>query len=349
MPYQIRARWFAPLLLLSLLAGCAGTPPAPTFKPPVYPAPPDQARYIYERTLRVNEDVEQLSGFARWRELATGHSEEIRGLVKPYGLAARQGRVYATDTAQSAILLFDIAGARFKQFGDKDPGKLQKPIGITVAPDGEIYVADVTARRVLVYAGDGGYRRTLGSDAELRRPVGVAGSPDGTRLYVVDIGGVDSDEHRVQVLDTQSGQLLQTIGRRGIGDGEFNLPVQAFTGDGHFRFAFGEVGRFPGQFARPKGIATDASGNIYVVDAAFGNMQIFNPQGQVLMFIGTRDKSSYPGKFYLPAGVAVDETGRVYIADQYFRKIDIFRPVDNAQPNPMAGATAPPQSESPPR
>src|SRR3569832_885582 len=301
MPYQIRARWFAPLLLLSLLAGCAGTPPAPTFKPPVYPAPPDQARYIYERTLRVNEDVEQLSGFARWRELATGHSEEIRGLVKPYGLAARRGRVYD---------------------------------------------------------GDGGDRRTLGSDAELRRPVGVAVSPDGTRLYVVDIGGVDSDEHRVQVLDTQSGQLLQTIGRRGIGDGEFNLPVQAatapdgtlyvvdggnfrvqaFTGDGHFRFAFGEVGRFPGQFARPKGIATDASGNIYVVDAAFGNMQIFNPQGQVLMFIGTRDKSSYPGKFYLPAGVAVDETGRVYIADQYFRKIDIFRPVDNAQPNPMAGA-----------
>src|SRR3569623_2619446 len=245
----------------------------------------------------------------------------------PFFLRARG---YATDTAQSAVLLFDIAGARFKQFGDKDPGKLQKPIGITVAPDGEIYVADEPARRVLVYAGDGSYRRPLGSDAELRRPVGVAVRPDGTRLYVVDIGGVDSDEHRVQVLDTQRGQLLQTIGRRGIGDGEFNLPVQAatppdgtlyvvdggnirvqaFTGDGHFRFAFGEVGRFPGQFARPKGIATDASGNIYVVDAAFGYMQIFNPQGQVLMFIVTRDKSSYPGKFYLPAGVAVDETGR---------------------------------------
>src|SRR3569832_127254 len=162
MPYQIRARLFAPLLLLSLLAGCAGSPPAPTFKPPVYPAPPDQARYIYERTLRVNEDVEQLSGFARWRELAPGHSEEIRGLVNPYGLAARQGRVYATDTAQSAILLFDIAGARFKQFGDKDPGKLQKPIGITITPNNKKNNTNKTTQRVLVDDGDGSYRRTLG-------------------------------------------------------------------------------------------------------------------------------------------------------------------------------------------
>src|SRR3569832_1560662 len=57
----------------------------------------EPARGLRRRTPRVNDDVEQLSGFARWRELATGHSEEIRGLVKPYGLAARQGRVYATD------------------------------------------------------------------------------------------------------------------------------------------------------------------------------------------------------------------------------------------------------------
>lgn len=369
MPYQIRAWRWAPLLLLGLLAGCAVTPPAPAVKPPVYPAPPDQPRFIYERTLRVHEDVEKPRGLARWRELATGRTEQMRGLVKPYGLAARQGRVYATDTAQSAVLLFDIADGRFKQFGDKDPGKLQKPIGITLSSTGEVYVADVTARRVLVYSRDGDHLRTLGADADLRRPVGIALSPDDTRLYVVDIGGVDSDLHRVQVLDSRSGALIQTIGRRGTGDGEFNLPVQAatapdgtlyvvdggnfrvqaFTPNGQFRFAFGEVGRFPGQFARPKGIATDAGGNIYVVDAAFGNAQIFNPRGEVLMFLGSRDKSSYPGKFYLPAGVAVDETGRIYLADQYFRKIDIFRPVDPASTPTTAGASVPPQSEPPSR
>lgn len=369
MPYQIKALLLV-LFTLSLVAACATKPPV-QFTPPVYPPPPDEPRFIYERTLRINEDIQQASGFERWRELATGRTEQVRGLVKPYGLVARKGRVYVTDTAQSAILLFDIAGGRYAQFGDKDPGKLQKPIGIALSAEGELYVADVAARRIQVYGEDGTYHRTLGSDSLLRRPSGVALSLDGTRVYVVDVGGVDTDQHHVQVLDARSGALMQTIGRRGVGDGEFNLPVQATTGpdgtlyvvdggnfrvqsftpDGQFRFTFGEVGRFPGQFARPKGIATDASGNIYVADAAFGNVQIFNPQGQVLMFIGNRDDSSRPGKFYLPAGVAVDETGRVYLADQYFRKIDIFRPVDTAKTNPMAGAAAPPapQRESPAR
>src|SRR3569832_2511343 len=116
MPYQIRARWFAPLLLLSLLAGCAGSPPAQTFKPPVYPAPPDQARYIYERTLRVNEDVELLCGFARWRELATGHSEEIRGLVKPFGFVVWLGWVFVSVFVFCVFLLFVFVGVCFLLF-----------------------------------------------------------------------------------------------------------------------------------------------------------------------------------------------------------------------------------------
>src|SRR3569623_2251958 len=125
MPYQIRALW---TLCVLLLTACASTPP-PAFIPPVYPPPPDEPRFVYARTLRTNEAVEQLTGFARWRELATGTTDQVRGLVKPSGVAARQGRVYITDTAQSEELLYAIAGGRFHQFGEKAPGKLQKPIG----------------------------------------------------------------------------------------------------------------------------------------------------------------------------------------------------------------------------
>ena len=359
----IRWRFTATLLylaqscLLLALSGCASAPPQESFDPaPVYPAPPDKPRYIYERTLQNNEDVEKVTGFERFKIMATGRSPQARGLVKPYGVAVHQGRVYVTDTAQAAILLFDIPGGHFRQFGQDDPGRLQKPIGITISKQGEIFVADVTARRVLVFNLDGTYLRTLGSDELLRRPVGVAISPDGTRLYVVDVGGITNDDHHVLVFDPQSGAHLQTIGTRGEGQGQFNLPLQAATGpdgtlyvvdggnfrveafdpDGHFLSTFGEVGRFPGQFARPKGIATDKDGNIYVVDTAFGNVQIFNKEGHVLMFIGNRDRAGKPGKFFLPAGVAVGEDGRVYMVDQYFRKVDIFKPLPGVQPQGIA-------------
>lgn len=339
--------------LLVALSGCASTPSQQSFDPnPVYPAPPDKPRFIYERTLQTNEDVEKLTGFERFKIMATGRSPQVQGLVKPYGVAVSKGRVYVTDTAQDAVLLFDIPGGRFRQFGQDEPGRLQKPIGITISKQGEVFVADVTARRVLVYNLDGTYLRTLGSNELLRRPVGVAVSPDGTRLYVVDVGGISNNDHHVQVFDPKTGTLLQTIGTRGEGKGQFNLPLQAATGPdgtlyvvdggnfrveafepgGQFLFTFGEVGRFPGQFARPKGIATDKDGNIYVVDTAFGNVQIFDKKGHVLMFIGNRDRAGKPGKFFLPAGVAVGEDGRVYMVDQYFRKVEVFKPLhDNSK------------------
>jgi DNA-binding beta-propeller fold protein YncE len=344
------------------MAGCASTPKMEEFVPPVYPPPPADPRFIYERTLLFSSNVEDFTTGDAIKLFATGESRKIQALVKPYGVAVYHGRVYVTDTVDREVMVFDIAGKRFFIFGDRPPGELHQPHGIAIAPArGEVYVCDNTSRRVMVYDLDGKFLRSLGSKKVFDRPTGIAASPDGTKLYVVDTGGLTSMNHHVVVLDSTTGEVLQTIGSRGNGPGQFNLPlldavgpdgtlyvvdggnfrVEAFNPDGTFKLKFGGVGRLPGQFARPKGIATDKEGNVYVVDTAFGNFQIFNPQGQLLMFVGSRGEAAEPGKFMLPAGIAVDEDGRVYVVDQFFRKVDVFRPYALKRTDGYAGVIEP--------
>ena len=64
-----------------------------------------------------------------------------------------------------------------------------------------------------------------------------------------------------------------------------------------------------------------------MVDAAFGNFQIFNPEGKLLLAVGRRSDRSAPANYMLPSGVAVDDDGRVYFVDQFFQKVDVYRPV----------------------
>lgn len=345
---SVRITTLLTALSLLLLAGCAATPePPPPFEPPIYPPPPAEPRFIFERTLLYNNDIEELSGKQRFRLLATGEARQVRGMVKPFDVAVHQGKVYVSDSVQRAVLLFDIPGKRYREIGTTKPGVLNKPLGIDVAANGHLFVADISALRIMEYDANGQFVRGIGHKGIFTRPTDVAVSSDGTRLYVVDTGGVTSDTHNIVVFDLTSGEVIKTIGQRGSQEGEFNLPlqitsssdngwyvvdggnfrVQAFNNDDSFKLAFGSIGRYPGQFSRPKGIANDPDGNIYVIDSAFGNVQIFNKAGELLMFMGQRGQSGTPGSYMLPSGIDVDENGRIYIVDQFFRKVDIFRPV----------------------
>ena len=338
------------LLLAFVLSSCASrTHKDKEFVPPQYPPPPQKARFIYERTLRSSFDVKEVTAMQRFKTFATGTSGSGYGLQKPYGIAVYQGRVYVADTVQRVVLLFDAPGKDFKIIGQEGLGQLSKPIGVAVdRNNGTLYVADNSAKRVVVFDKEGKYLRAIGGSDYFNRPSGIAVSPDGSQVYVVDTGGVDSQNHKMYIFDAFSGEHLKTVGSRGTENGQFNLPLQAVSGpdgtvyvvdggnfrvqgfhpDGTYKKTFGAIGRRSGQFSRPKGIASDKEGNVYVVDAAFGNFQIFNSQGQLLLFVGDRGFDGKPGEYMLPAGIAVDEDGRVYMVDQYFKKVDVFRPAD---------------------
>jgi DNA-binding beta-propeller fold protein YncE len=341
---------------VALVSGCAQLPDdsgavAADQGPLLFPAPPDEPRFVYERTFFSSADVVADDKDDAFRRMVTGARRGGHFMNKPYSVAAHRGRIFVSDTVDRVVKVFDVPEGKYFTIGETDPGMLAKPLGIDVDRAGRLYVADASQKMIFIYSRDGKFLRKIGGKELFDRISSVTVDPSGLRLYVVDIGGVRSENHRIRVFDTSNGRHLMDIGKRGNGPGEFNLPrdmaiglegrlyvvdggnfrVQVFNADGTYRESFGAVGRQLGNFARPKEIATDAEGNIYVADAAFGNFQIFTPEGELLMFIGSRSEQGGPAKYILPSGIAVDEDGRVYFVDQWFAKIDVFRPYSLAE------------------
>ena len=365
MAWPRRASLARPLLIgmtfgAALLQGCAAPPPA---EQPVlaYPPPPEEPRYFFERTLVGSNDVREDSATDRLRRFATGESERGRGFSKPFDVLAVDGRIFVSDTVARHVAVLDFPRARYYEIGTEALGRLAKPLGMAADRAGHVYVVDGTAKRVQVYDLDGNYVKSIGTQEVLERPSGVAVNADGSRIYVVDTGGVESENHGVDVFDAD-GNLIRTIGTRGSAEGQFNLPLNAATGpdgrlyvvdagnfriqvfspEGDFIRTFGEAGRFPGQLSHPKGIAVDGEGRIFIADSGFANFQIFDSEARLLLFIGDRAERGGPGEYLLPAGISVDTDGRIYLVDQFFRKVDVFRPAALPEGTPIGLTTAEP-------
>lgn len=329
----------------TFLVGCVTTDPEPKKEQIqlVFPAPPDEPRFIFERSITNSAEIVPDENESSLKALLTGQSGRVgEGFAKPYAVAVNKGRVYVSDSATNFVRVFDIREGKYFNLGEED---ILKPLGLDVDREGNVYVADATAKAVHVFNRDGKKRLTVGTKM-FDRLSSVGVDREGTRIYVVDIGGVQSKNHRVRVFDAKTGDFIMDIGKRGSAPGDFNLPrdvavgkdgrlyvsdggnfrVNIYDRDGKFIKSFGQLGKHSGTFARPKELATDPEGNVYVADAAFGNFQIFSPDGQLLMHIGERSETNGPAKYMLPSGIYVDEDGRVYFVDQWFKKLDVFRP-----------------------
>lgn len=339
-------RWGFILIALGLLAACStGGVKDENVGEIYWPEPPAQPRFAYAASLRNEGSLKPPSVAERMRFRISGYSENKQVFMKPFGVAAHNGSVAVTDTVLRRGFIFNFWRRKLYTFGVVgSEGVMVKPMGVAMDDRQNIYVVDIGRRKVLIYDSMGMYLRAVGDKETFDRPVGVAVTGDGSRIYVVDAGGIDSQRHRLVIYDGD-GQRLAIVGRRGTGDGEFNLPtqvavapdgtvyvldggnfrIQAFTPEGEYLRSWGQVGRNFGDLARPRGLAVDRDGNIYVTDAAYRNFQIFNPQGELLLSIGGGGLEDKPGQFALPAGIAVDERGFVYVVDQLFMKIDVFR------------------------
>jgi len=96
-----------------------------------------------------------------------------------------------------------------------------------------------------------------------------------------------------------------------------------FDPDGKYVRTVGGNGDVPGKFGRPKGLAVDSYGNLYVADSAWSNVQIFNSQGQILMFFSER--GMMPGLLMNPTSVVIDKDNHIYVGDYLNHRVEEYQ------------------------
>ena len=324
------------VIAAAFLASCAtssriaSTPAAPV----VWPAPPDEARIAYVRTLHVPRDIGQSpSVFTRIGHWITGEGSQTLALQKPFGLALDEsGNLCVTDTGANLVCYLDFSHKKWRRYPAAGKTAFVSPVAIA-RHAGIFYVADSGLGQVLAFGDDG--KSVFEISQPLVRPVGLAVAGDSLAV-------VDSQSHAVFVFDL-AGKLRFKFGQRGIGPGEFNFPthiandgaghwlvtdslncrIQTFSASGDFISQFGSSGDTSGHFGRPKGVAADSFGHIYVADALYDNVQIFDPAGRLLLNFG--QSGDGPDSFSLPNGIAISPDNSIYIADGYNHRVEQFK------------------------
>lgn len=171
-----------------------------------------------------------------------------------------------------------------------------KPTGISVHPDGRLFVADTHYHRVAIFSSDGEPLDEFGrygqDDGCFIYPTDVAFAPDG-RLFVSEYGGNDR--------------------------------ISVFSADGQFLTAFGEPGAGPEQFARPSAVCVDASrGRLYVADACNHRIGVYDLEGQLAGYVGSAGRG--PGQLRYPYDLALLDDGTLVVCEYGNNRIQLFRP-----------------------
>ena len=109
-----------------------------------------------------------------------------------------------------------------------------------------------------------------------------------------------------------------------------NRRIQIFDADGTYLSMFGKPGDGPADMSRPKGIAIDGDGHIWVTDADQNRVKIFDQQGRLCAYFG--EYGYFPGQFALPSGVTIDKNNRAVVAEQVLNgRLQVFRYTTDAE------------------
>ena len=236
----------------------------------------------------------------------------------------QEGNAYVCDTENHVIrkvsttgqvTTFAGTGVPGDQYGPKETARFNRPIGIAIDPEDNIYIADASNHKIKVIRPDGLVVFVAGS--------GVADFADGpvasamfnfpTHLCVDTSNNLfvtGNNDNRIRKIDLTA-QMVSTFAGSGVPGLQDGIGTEA-------------------RFFWPQGIAIDNENNLYVGDRANNAIRKITPSGEVTTLGGTGAPGHVDGpgeqaRFNGPKGVAVDSVGNVYVADRLnyvVRKID---------------------------
>jgi sugar lactone lactonase YvrE len=315
-----------------------------------YPKAPDPPRLQFLVSITTSGDLgsdetRKVSGFERF---VLGEEKPLLDrILKPYGMAISEGKLYVCDVQKRAVEVLDFKARTFGYLSKER--RMTNPVNLRVV-NGIKYVADPTAGQVFVFGRDNELKTMLGADLDLE-PIDVEVS--GRTCYVTD-----KKTNQIVAIDISTGQVTQRIGRAGDDLGQFVLigdmatdtedniyvtdkllgRITKFNAQGLFQMSIGRAGDSIHHFVRPKGIDVDREGRIWVVDAAPEVAKVYNAQGQLLLYFGF--PGDQPGSMNLPASILVDydhidyfrtymAAGAepeflVFVSNQYGEKINVY-------------------------
>jgi sugar lactone lactonase YvrE len=257
---------------------------------------------------------------------------------------------------QATVVTIAGDGVAAARDGDAAVARFADPFGVAIASDGAIFVADAgespRIRRIspegvvsTLAGGERGFSDGAGAAARFDTPSGLAVDAAGT-LYVADTGNNAirriTREGVVSTLagDTSAGYrdgagaqarfngpvgvAVDAIGRVLVAD-TYNDRIRAISPDGTVATLAGGAiaGTADGaaadaQFNTPCGIATDASGAVFVADTGNSVVRLILPSGIVRTV-----SSPIVDGLRRPVALATGPPGAIYVADDIGRIVEL--------------------------
>ena len=250
-----------------------------------------------------------------------GWTMDVQHFYDPGGRVLYLGDGTRRSATNIPPVISTIAGTGVSGYsGDGGPAtaaRLANPMGVTVGPDGSIYIGErlnhcirkidpnglirtVAGTGQEGYSGDGG----SASAAKLAYPWGAAVGPDGS-VYISD-----TVNHRIRRVDL-SGIITTVAGTGQSGYGGDGGPATAAL------------------LSYPEGIAVGPDGSIYITEYYSHRIRRVGPDGNIITIAGIGGVPDYYGddgpatsaSFNTPWGVAVGPDGSVFVADYYNNRI----------------------------